>query len=537
MIKTLGIHIGHDGGAAISIDGEIKVACAEERLTRKKYANGWLNSVKYCLEFTKLNINSFDQIIFSNTGQPLEVGFDGGLNKWSNKKLTINTVDHHLSHAIGGFCYSGFQNAIVFVGDAGGNNNITESIFLFDNTSYELVQNNPKNRLRCKGLGTTYEAFTNFLGFADQESGKTMALAAYGEADIWKNKIYSVDKNGNIFSELENLHQWGVVEYAGKRGLNFGSPFQSYNDQKSKDIAFYIQNEFSNTLLTSLKIINSVNKKENIVISGGVGLNCTTNSFLRNQLENNDLYFFPACSDIGLPIGNALYGHWLICKKFKTQQNISFLLGKEYDEHEIKEALIRHPKTLTPSGLRPGGIKYIKSQNIYRDAAQLIDDGKIIAWYQGRSETGPRALGARSIIANPVKHNVREIINQKIKLRERFRPFAPSMLSKYIDKFIKSKKEYHYMIEAPLIKNDEVKRLGECVHLDGTSRIQTVKSTFNHRYYRLLKEIEKYCGYGIVLNTSFNIHEPIVETPEDAVSTFLRSELDYLILGDFICEG
>jgi carbamoyltransferase len=534
MCITLGIHIGHDGGAAIMDGGKVVVASSEERYTRYKYANGWWNSLRICLNHSKMKLSDMDRIIISNAGEPLQENYDAGLSKWSDKSLSICTVDHHLSHAFIAYAMSGFEKALVFVADAGGNNNDTQSAFVFDNNKWDYIMQTSPDIEKYKSLGTTYEAFTNFLGFRDQESGKTMALAGYGDKSRWNNKLFKVLPNGEIISDLRASHYWGISDWASRNSLNLGEPFPDSHKQIAKDIASYIQSNFEDALLESIDTLVKASGIKNVVISGGIGLNCAANTNLRYHRQDLNFYFCPACSDVGLPLGNAIYGQWMIESQIPNLTGQSLFLGPSYNSDEVSIALKRHPDTVQPGNIRLGNLEYYESNNPEMDAAKLISEGNIIGWWQGRSEFGPRALGARSILANPQMFDVRNRVNEKIKEREWFRPFGPSILESHVNKYIIQPRNYRYMIEAPLTTKEGKNALGDCIHVDGSARIQTVEMG-ETAFAKLLNNVYKLTGYAAVLNTSFNINEPIVETPGDAIATFLRSNLDALVLDRFIC--
>lgn len=535
MAVSLGIHIGHDGGAALMEDGNVCIAISEERLVRKKYANGWWNSLKACLDFSGLRLDDIDIIVFSNAGERLPIGFTGSLSKWATKLPAIHFVDHHLSHALTGYSLSGKDTAIAWVGDAGGNDNITQSAYVINKNKAELIMKSGENVQRFNGLGTTYEAFTNFLGFTDQESGKTMALASYGNPKRWDREIFAVGKTGEIISELDAPHYWGVAQWAQKFDVNIGRPFANIREGLSKDIAAFIQNRFEEALCESIGTIQNIIGIKDIVLSGGISLNCKSNTQLRTNLSTLDFFFNPLCSDSGLPLGNALYGQYVLQGEIPSLASQSLCLGPMYSENEVVRALQRHPDTVPPGAIRMGDLKYERVNDSAKIAAHLIAEGKIVAWWNGRSEFGPRALGARSILANPQIANIRDRINEQIKEREWFRPFGPSILRHEVDKYIETPQSFDYMIEAPYVTQLGRKILGECVHIDSSARVQTVVPEKQPEYARLLHWMKKYTGHAAVLNTSFNIQEPIVETPGDAVATFLRSGIDALVINDFVC--
>lgn len=535
MTRTLGIHIGHDGGAAICDGLEIVVACNEERLTRRKYANGWWLAVKYCLDTAGLSLDDIDIIVFSNSGEPLEPGFDGELGRWTTKSPRVVNVDHHTSHAIGAYCFSPFASALVFVGDAGGNNETTESAFLFEPGRWEQVMTSPLGRRRAAGLGTTYEGFTNFLGFADQESGKTMALAAYGEPQsLAKINLFSVNAHGQITSQLRDTHYWGVGEFSRQNSGFLGSIFPDSTSDIAKNVAAYVQTEFELALLQSIKSIRVRHRADKLILSGGIGLNCVANQRLSDYFGTQNFYAFPACSDCGLAIGNALFGIWRLDNYLPRPTNRSFRFGRSYGQRDILRALNRHPDTVPPGGIRHGNVQWTHSANRYKDTYELISEGKTIAWFQGKSETGPRALGGRSIIGDPARLGIREKLNSQVKQREWFRPLAPSILEEVLPSLIGDSGSSPYMNMAPVVSESKRENIRECVHVDGSARIQSVQENCAPEFFRLLSEMAKNDSFPAVLNTSFNVQEPIVETPGDAIATFLRSKLDALIIEDFV---
>lgn len=537
MGVSLGIHIGHDGGAAIMKDGQILAAISEERFTRKKYSNGWRYALDACLKQTHYKLDDIDCIVISNAGAPLNSRDTIGLERLTSQLLPkVLHLDHHLSHALCSFAMSGMDEGLVHVSDAGGNWNNTQTAFLMNRNDWTCILVNTVGTERCQALGTTYEAFTNYLGFFDQESGKTMALAAYGNPEAILVPVYDVLDSGEIVGHLKAPHQWGVKKWLEENHIPIGDYFLQANTTDAKNLAAYIQNRFEDSLMKSLDLLGDKYHVKNICISGGTGLNCIANSKLKNKLKHKyKFYFCPLCSDAGLPVGNAVYGQWSLDGVIPNLSQHSIFQGPEYQENDIIDALMRNPDMIQPGGIRRSDISYEKSDNVERIAAEMIADGKVIAWWQGRSEIGPRALGNRSILANPRLYNIRQIVNEKIKEREWFRPFGASLIEEDIGYYIDSTDKFPYMIEAPYVSASGMHALGECIHVDGSSRIQTVCPFDNHKYYLLLKELKEITGYGCVLNTSFNIQEPIVETPADAVATFLRSEIDALVIDNYIC--
>lgn len=535
MVVSLGIHIGHDGGAAICRDGEVEVACHEERLTRVKYANGWWNAVRYCLGAANLRIDDCDIIVFSNAGGRLPSSFNGGLDRWCMHLPPTLVVDHHESHAVGAFCFSSFSECLAFVGDAGGNDGMTESVYVMDDRRWERCGGSGSARPRAKGLGTTYEAFTNFLGFRDQESGKTMALAAFGDPEAFKDiTLFDVSGDGHISSRLEHAHHWGVDAFSSLHSGRLGKPFPDSRCGRAADIAAYVQREFVKTLEQAVKITQMRTGLCNVVLSGGIGLNCVANQVLQRSLGAN-FYAFPACSDAGLALGNAFLGHCKLEGRLPKPADRSLRYGRVYDEEEISLALARHPDTVPPGSMRLGELAWTRSERPALEAARRVADGAVVAWWQGRSETGPRALGGRSILAAP-NAGTREHINAKVKMREWFRPLAPSVSPALAEIILAEPGDYPHMNMAPVVNQRGSELIPDAVHVDQTARVQTVTHDYAPELSELLSELGQLGKTEGVINTSFNIQEPIVETPGDAISTFLRSDIDVLVLDQYICE-
>jgi len=539
---VLGIHIGHDGGAALIKDGKLVVAISEERLSRKKHSNGWWLSVIYCLTSEKISFNDIELIVWSNCGPRLNKGHDGGIEMATGVKCHTTLCDHHLSHALAAIALSGQNNGLVFVTDAGGNEGVghhemTESAFIFDNHEFNLVMQSDPHRDRCKGLGTAYDAFSSFLGFGAEESGKTMGLSAYGNSLDHKHypDLFKVSVDGRVESLLEDTDYWGVMKLSKKYNLNFGNPFPDSTSATAANLAHYIQVQLEETTLRTIRTLLSKHDVSNVLLSGGVALNCVSNNKLANSLEGVNVFPCPPASDSGLPLGNAVYGYWKLTGKIIDISNSNMRFGREYSENEIKDALKELPDTLIPGSVILGKLKYTKIDNPSDYAADLIASDHIIAWWQGKSEYGPRALGGRSILANPRAEGVRDAINNKVKKREWFRPFGPAVREEEVATYLDSGLYTKYMTSAPKVNRNGAKALGECVHTDMTCRIQAVPES-SDPYARLLDKLKKDTGYGCILNTSFNIQEPIVESPGDAIATFLRSKIDYLILGNYLCE-
>jgi len=413
---------------------------------------------------------------------------------------------------------------------------MTESIHAFSGNSFETVQRSSAARPRCKGIGPTYEAFTNFLGFADQESGKTMALAAYGDSGDMTEPLFDFDDNrGEVTGRLNRTHQVGVWDFLRETGNAIPESLGDPHNAHAQAIAHYIQREFEAIMCSVADYATRKTGLRDMCFSGGVALNAVANARLRRLRPLESTFFFPACSDTGLPLGNALYGQWLLGREIPKQTDRSMLLGRRYSEVELIAALRREPMTTPPARIRSGDISFSRSGNIVEEVAQRLVEGQTVAWFQGRSESGPRALGGRSILKLASDERYRDELNA-VKGREWFRPFGPAVLRRDAELLLEScSGDLRYMIEAPRVSELGARTLAACTHVDGTSRAQIVDSVANQRFRDLLVRIKQSVGIGAVTNTSFNFQEPVVETPGDAIRTFLSLGIDFLALEDYGC--
>lgn len=533
---TVGIHIGHDGGCAISRDGQVIVAIAEERLARHKHHNGWWNSLRYCLNSSGILPRHVDVIVVSNSGDPTSAESLASILGWGfNSKVRIITCDHHLSHAVGAVSLSGMECGLAFVGDAGGNHLDTESAYLFERNDIQRIYIN-ETRPKYRGLGTTYEAFTNLLGFADEESGKTMALAAYGNPTAFEHlELFRVSSDCAIYGMLSDSHRWGAMSFLKERGVSLDyATLANTHSQEAKDVACLIQASFTKVLTEVVRKLSNDINAEAVIISGGIALNCSANRFLRNVNGGKKFFVSPCSSDIGLAIGNAVYGYLKTTGTLPRQLDISGCYGKNYTREEIANALQRRPDDIHPGPLRKYSHQYYISSDVVGEATEFIGDCKVIGWFEGGSESGPRALGRRSMIASASYPGIRDHINVNIKRREWFRPFGPSILNEELELLNLSCLSNSRMTEAAMIDQAHHGDLANCIHVDATSRVHGVGDSDSSRFSQLLRRLRRDCGAKGVLNTSFNVYEPIVETPSDALATFLRSEIDVLIMHDYV---
>jgi|SRR3989338_7953874 len=545
-----------NGGACLVIDGEIVMMINEERLNRKQYSSGFKQSINYLLENNQLNIEDIDLFVASSCLEP-QSSVENAQTQLKNNgfeidKDRIKICGHHFSHALTAYYPSGFDEAIIMVIDGDGNTisdkmeSGTGNVKKFwlnknEHNSYYLGEKDSVNFLERddieigqNGFGGAYRYFTYFCGFHGYKyAGKLMGLSAYGSRrNKYKDiKLFELGENGYVkclLSDSDRLNSPKVVEdWLKEQGLDIKA--QKPNEPISEDIedvAFLVQRELDKALVHKIKYLIKKTGIKNLCIAGGVGLNAVSNRAILDNTEIENIFIQPACGDSGQCLGNAYYGIVEKDKENLRRKSVSVYQGKEYTDGDYEKAL----------KIRVSNIDFKKLDfaEITKLASRKIADNKVIGWFQGKSEMGPRALGNRSILANPANKDMKGIINARVKHREPFRPFAPSVLEdKAKDWFDISMPAPYMIINAP-VKQPE--KIPSVTHEDNSARLQTVNPKQNEKYHALILEVEKVTGIPIVLNTSFNDNEAIVESPEDAVNTFLRTNIDYLFLGNYFVE-
>jgi carbamoyltransferase len=526
MATILGLHYGHHGSACIVKDGKLVAALSSERLSRQKFSHGVTNELLDYL-FNSFDVGNIDYIavsdwneqftfntikvrhegkeeaclwnrIYGNTCLNLEVDFRG-------KTYPGYYIGHQFAHAAAAYYTSPYDEAYCFTMDASGANSKNNSLISYGNGK-EFTS------LYCPELaiGVIYGFFTEFLGIGHQmmKAGATMALASYGKVIP---RVYdSLDSYVNKCFFKENEEYRGVYP-ALWRDLSGSDKLFSKEESdsdKAKDIAATIQLIFEQAVLQCINNIDSKGVK-NLCLGGGSMLNCVTNSLILNQTKFENIHLFPGCGDDGGCIGTALYiAH--------------HILGEERIKYTDKEICFLGPDK---SSVEPD----------YHYLAQQIANGKIIAWCNGRSEYGPRALGNRSIFADPRDLKNRERINFEIKHREWYRPLAPIVLEEYAQDWFDFPTKSPFMLFTAPIKNPEL--IPAVNHIDGSARLQTVSKDMNPYVYRLIKEFYSLTGVPLLLNTSLNgSGEPMVETDQHALDFFNNSSVDILVLNGEIHE-
>lgn len=547
-----------NGGVCLIVDGKVKMMINEERLSREQYSSGFELSLKYIFDNNNLSVKDIDLFVASSCLDSLakeeevarqlkEAGFDVPKEK-------IKVCDHHLAHAYSAYYPSGFDEAIIMVLDGDGNiiTEVTKEKTkdnYWDNklehNSYYLAKGDDISMLERdelgaeeNGFGGAYRYFTYFCGFWGYKyAGKLMGLSAYGsKRNKYKDiKIFDLLPNGQVkclLPDSDRLNSSSVVEnWLKQQGVNIPARLPNRNPEEKisddiEDVAFLIQRELDKALIHKVKYLIEKTGLKNLCIAGGVGLNAVSNRAILDNSGIENIFIQPACGDSGQCLGGAYFGLYNFDKNNLKREPISVYQGKEYSDEEILSALkfVEEP------------IKYTKMEfpELSRLAAKLIYKNYVIGWFQGRSEIGPRALGDRSILANPTNKKMKDLINFKIKHREYFRPFAPSVLEEKASEWFDINIPAPYMIINAQVK--QPKKIPAITHFDGSARLQTVNAQNNPRYYSLIQDFNKLSDVPVVINTSLNDNEAIVETPRDAVNLFLRTGLDYLFIGDYFVE-
>lgn len=543
----------HESAAALIKDGKIVAASAEERFSRKKHDSGFPQySIKFCLEQSGIKESDLDYIVFyekpfrkfernlmlSLYYFPFSYSFFlDSMKNFLSEKLWIKSViinklktnpnkiffiPHHLSHAAASYYPSPFTESAFLTLDGVGEWTTGSFGYAFKNKLY------PKGEIRFPhSVGLLYAAFTAFLGFEVNDGEyKVMGMAAYGKA-IHVSKVKKLYKQAEDGSIKLNLKYFAF--HKSSRSM-FSQKFTRLFENLDKfDIAASLQKCTEEIVFSMLNYISEQTGQKNIVLGGGVALNSVINGKVLRKTPFKNVFIFPAAGDDGGAVGAALYlyHHVLDYKKRVRLDNVFF--GKDSKESEIKLLIKRHSLSM----------KKMTDRELFEFISTKISDNKVIGWFEGRAEFGPRALGHRSILADPRNPKMKDIVNAKIKFREEFRPFAPVILAKHADRyfFITSNNLSPFMLGTFEAKLPARENSPATVHKDGTSRIQIVDKNYPGKYRKLLQAFFKKTGVPVLLNTSFNVKgEPIVNTPEDAYKTFMASGIDILVLENYVLE-
>ena len=556
----------HDSAAAILKDGHVVAAVEEERFSRKKFDDGFPRmAIDWCLKeagITPEQINSvafydkpvlkFERLL-DNYIAVAPRGLYSFLNvipKWLHKRLWIkeeikkhmrgyqgNIIfpEHHMSHAAHTFFTSPFDEAAILTVDGVGEWSTT-SFGSAENTSIKLT-----NDIRWPhSIGMFYSAFTYFLGFKVNEGEyKLMGLSAYGKPkyyDLILNEILDVKNDGSLHLNLKYFaFTYDKVMTNQKFAELFGIPRREENikaEQIHYDIAASAQKVLEDIML---KMVNHVHKKtgmKNLCLGGGVALNGVANYRILKEGHFESVHIPPSPGDGGSAIGCAQYLYYIHKKQRRIivqdhakriQENV--YVGPSFSNDEIKSFLEENNIDY----------EYLTREQLLQTTAKLISEQNVVGWYQGKIEWGPRALGNRSILADPRDSKMKDILNEKIKHRELFRPFAPSILEEYVSEYFDLNVPSPYMLFVAKVKKPD--KIPAVTHVDGTGRLQTVSREANPLYYDLINDFYKITGVPVVVNTSMNVRgEPIVNTPEQAYAMIIKTEMDYIMMGNYMIQ-
>ncbi len=592
MTSILGISaFYHDSAACILIDGKILAAAQEERFTRKKHDPRYPhNAINFVLKYANLKLSDVDQIVFFEKPflkfeRLLEtyvafaprgfISFAKAMPLWIKEKLfqknylfnrlkahdenytsdqNIFFSDHHLSHAASAFFPSPFNEAVILTADGVGEW-ATTTVAIGKNNNLEI-----KKEIHFPhSLGLLYSAFTYYTGFkVNSGEYKLMGLAPYGKP-VYEDKIKKlIDiKDDGTFRLDQKYFNYatGLTMTNDKFNNLFGQkPRDSKNEKITQfhmDIAASIQKVTEEIMIKLAKAIREEYNIKNLCLAGGVALNCVANGKILKEKIFDNIWIQPAAGDAGGSLGAAL-ALWHLEQGNKREINLDdnmngSYLGTEFTQNEIE-------KELSSIGANFDRVSY---EDLINKTSELLSNEKAIGWFQGRMEFGPRALGCRSILGDPRSDKMQKNLNLKVKYRESFRPFAPSVLIEDVSKWFDINVDSPYMLLVANINsdkkiemtNDQKKLFGieklnikrsevpAVTHVDYSARIQTVRKSTNKRYHDLISKFKEKTGCPVIVNTSFNVRgEPIVNTPTDAFNCFMGTELDYLVIGDCILD-
>lgn len=541
-----------DAAASLIKDGELVCAAEEERFTRNKHDGNFpANAIDFCLKeagitYKDLNYvgfyfkpwHQFHKRLFQVARYlpgSLAIGKGQGgvwfkmldIKKYVRSHFNIKGrfpfkfvfVEHHLAHAASSFFVSPFEEAAILTMDESGE---------YTSILFSRGIGNKIKKLHYIGhphsVGSLYKYVTNYLGFPRiGQEGKVMGLAPYGRPGINLDVLVS-RMSGDTFRL--NMKYFTYYQGVSKRFIEeFGPPRQpdAPMEKRHEDIAYALQDLTERIGLGFAGHLNKVTGSKNICLGGGVALNCVMNGKILAESPFKNVYVQPAASDAGGAIGAAfyIYNHILGNKRGDIMRHTFF--GKGYTEAEIK------------SFLDSKGVKYEYRPDIAKVTAQLIADGKIIGWFNGKMEFGPRALGGRSILADPRRKEMKDILNKKVKHREPFRPFAPSVLKEDAERYFDGVTDSPFMLLTFPVKKEMRDVIPAITHVDNSARVQTVDKDVCPKYYELINEFKKITGVGVILDTSFNVKgEPIVCSPADAYNCYTGTQLDCLVMENFL---
>ena len=575
-MNILGINAYHgNSSAAIVCDGELVAAVEEERFNRVKYAAGFpAAAIRYCLEAANLKPAEIDHIAIPRNPWArvaTKLFYAARMPSFARERLKVlskftsipdalraalgcdaksiraeyHRVEHHLAHIASAYFVSPFEHAAALSADGLGD---------FASTMWAFGDG---NRVKVLGsvafphsLGMYYTALTQYLGFWKfGDEYKVMGLAAYGQPEFIEEFRRIVLSNGGESFRLGldyfTHHRtgpemtWSDSSKTPEQGKLFSrhleervGPTRSKEEplsQRHHNIAATMQARVEEVLFDMLRSLHKKTKTTSLCLAGGVAFNCVANGKIFSQTPFDQVYVQPAAGDAGLAIGAAFHvHHQILGQPRKFVMNHAYW-GPGFSPQQMRQALDRASISAPEYDVRE-----FDDEQTAKHTAKLISEGKIVGWYQGRAEWGPRALGNRSIVVDPRRAEMKQILNARVKHREMFRPFAPSILAERTGEFFECAQPSPFMTFAYSVRPEKRSAIPAPTHVDGTGRLQTVSRDANPRYWRLIHEFGELTGVPAVLNTSFNDNEPIVCRPEEAIDCFCRTRMDVLVLGNTI---
>lgn len=558
---VLGTGLSHDGSSCLMRDGKIVVGIEKERITRKKH-DGFNDqlTLEYCLEAEGITWGDVDLLVENNTKNRFERDDQRlRLGREIPEFVPRVNISHHLAHAYSAAGASPFSETTVVVIDGRGSSldncvDVTPHVLpadvrsaptgcqdeFFEMASVYFFQDGRMNTVfkdysrllssnfdRVKfplapptmehSVGEFYGGVSQYVFGKNFQEGKLMGLAPYGRPGTFSGDGF-VLRDGRAYINYGDPSNVSSELYGGF----YERPecFQTY-----ADLAYWAQKEVEKALLYLVSAAHSLATSPNLSYAGGLALNAVANRRLFKETPFNNVYLQPAAGDNGIALGCCYYGWLEVLKRGPVKHSGMSAFGRRYDAGQCSSAVASLGSAYTVT----------EPESILSATARMLADGRVVGWFQGPSEFGPRALGFRSILADPRRAEMQDFINRKVKLREDFRPFAPSVTEEDASVYFEEDFDSPYMILVMKTRPEWRERIPAVVHRDGTARVQTVSRSMNPLYHRLLKEFQRCAGIPILLNTSFNRRGmPIVETPEQAVEFFLESELHALVLGSYL---
>jgi len=560
-IYILGTGLSHNGSTCLLKDGKIIVAIEKERLSRIKHDGGNDTlSVQYCLDYAGITVNDLALVVqVANFEKDIRKSAYRGKRVFSEDcTVPFVTISHHLAHAYSAVGTSPFNECNVLVidgcgspynqcedldhafipGDIDSQKKLygeKDSYYFFDGQCLHSVYKDFSTielgaREQAAALPTSRHSIGGFYSMVSgycfgnmDDAGKLMGLAPFGEKEAYNDIPIFHLENGRVHVIEE------VLQYFSKPMDPILRPFNDHF-QYYANIARWVQREVEKAVVYVVQSRLVFQPNDNLCYAGGVALNAVANSKIIKTTGLKNFYMEPAAGDNGLALGCAFYGWIEVMKKQKVAHNGSTLFGKPYSNDEIAKAIENYEKN--NSGKE---VKYSQDEDYIATTATYLNDEKIIGWFQYGAEFGPRALGRRSILADPRKRDVKQIINREVKFREDFRPFAPAVLAEDAHIYFEHGHESPYMILVDNIRPYWHDALNGIVHEDGTCRVQTVVESWNKPFHQLITSFKQKSGLSVLLNTSFNKKGmPMVETPAEALDFFYNCNLDVLVMNNYI---